>query len=134
VAFSSWFGIPITEIWRYFSLLEPGGTLAIALSSKESITIDLTIRYVEPMRSSEEIMEWLESNNIYYTQHKVISRRLERHHYVNDKATNPEAETFFRYLLRRPTGAIDDIVPYLHQQPDHYFKTPKDLILLKKQA
>lgn len=134
VAFSSWFGIPIPEISRYLSLLESGGLLAIALSSKESITIDLTIRYVESMRSSEEIMVWLESNKIYYNQYKIISRLLERHHYVNDIATNPEAETFFRYLLRRPTGAIEDIVPYLHQQPDHYFKTPKDLILLKKQA
>jgi len=133
VAFSSWFGMPIQEISRYLSLLEPGGMLAITLSSKASITIDLTIEYVEPMRSSEEVTEWLEAQEIYYVKYKIVSRDLERSNFLSGKNTHPEAETFFRYLLRRPLGAIGYIVPYLDQKPDLYFKTPKDLIILKEQ-
>jgi SAM-dependent methyltransferase len=133
VAFSSWFGLPLSEISRYLSLLEPGGTLAITLSSKASITIDLTIQFVEPMRSSEDIIEWLEANKLPYTQHQIVSRRLERTDFVNGKDTQPKAETFFRYLLRRPKGSIGYVVPHLQRKPDLYFKTPKDLVILKTQ-
>jgi hypothetical protein len=106
--------------------------LAITLSTRASITIDLTIEYVEPIRSSDDIIGWLDENKLDYTRHQIVSQRLERSNFVNGKNTNPEAETFFRYLLRRPAGSIEYIVPYLHQQPDIYFKTPKDLIILKK--
>jgi SAM-dependent methyltransferase len=133
VAFSSWFGIPLPEISRYLSILEPGGILAITLSSKASITIDLTIQFVEPMRSSEDIIEWLEVQKINYTKHEIISPCLERQDFINGKDTNPKAETFFRYLLREPENNINYIVPYLHTKSDLYFKTPKDLLLIEKQ-
>jgi hypothetical protein len=134
VAFCSWFGIPFQEILRYISLLEANGVLAITLSSVNSITIDLTNEFVEPIRSSEELLEWLKSIEIAYTRHEIISRCLEREDYLDEANINPMAESFFRYLLRRPEGTIEHIIPYLNQKPDFYFKTPKDLILLKEQV
>ena len=132
IAFNSWFGVPFEEIRRYLALLEPGGILAIMLASKDSITIDLTAQFVEPIQSVEELLNWLIDEKFAFARYPLASRRIERSNFFQDSTINPAGEIFFRYLLRRTNSTLDDIIPYLKQKPELYFRMPKDLILLKK--
>lgn len=134
VAFNSWYGIPFREIPRYLSLLEPGGILAILLNSRDSITLDLTVQFKEPMYSVDDLVEWLNSTKLFYTRHKVVSQHLQRSDFLRNITLNPEGEVFFRYLLRRIDGSLEDIVPYLYLKPELYFKIPQELIVLEKQS
>lgn len=134
VAFNSWYGISFQQIQRYLSFLEPGGSLAILLNSKDAITIDLTIEFVESMYSAEDLIEWLNENNVSYTHHQIISQRLQRSDFLSNVTINPKGELFFRYLLRRVKGSLEDIVTYLYQKPELYFKIPQEWIVLKKQS
>lgn len=133
MAFHSWYGISFQQIPRYLSFLEPDGVLAILLNSKNSIALDLTAQFVEPVDSAEALIEWLDANNIYYTRHPVICQQLKRSDFLANTNINPKGEIFFRYLLRRVTGNLDDITNYLHQKPEFYFQIPQELIILKKE-
>lgn len=132
VAFNSWYGIQTHTAQRYLSLLAPAGLLAIVLSSRDSITIDLTTEFIEPMYASEDLYEWLKDAGISLVQHeKIVSQHLQKSSFLQGESLNPKGEIFFRYLLRRPEGSLDDIIPYLLQKPELYFKVPQDLMILR---
>jgi len=131
VAFNSWYGISFEEISRYFAMLQPGGLLAIVLSSREGITSDLTNTFAEPKHSAEDLITWLHTSHLPYSRFDIVSQRIGRADFVIGCAVQPKAEAFFRYLLRRPHGDFGDVLPYLSERSERYFNNPQVLILLQ---
>lgn len=130
VAFNSWYGVPFEEIQRYRTMLAPKGILAITLSSRSSITTDLTTHFVEPVVVSEDLEDYLISVGLSYRKQRIYSQILTKHNYVKEGMLVAHAKPLFRYLLRRPTGMLHDIVPYLESKSENYFQVPQDLFVI----
>ena len=132
-AFNSWYGIPFSAIPRYVERLTPEGTLAILLNSEESVTLDLTRRFSDPMVAAEDLMAWLEIENVPYRADKIESTLLYKDTFLEaDGSIRQKTEVFFRYLLRRPIGDLVDAEDYLGSKPDEYFRIPQFFITISK--
>jgi SAM-dependent methyltransferase len=132
VSFNSWYGIPFTQVRKYQEMLSKGGVLAILLNSKQSITVDLTRQFIEPMTTAEDLEGWLQQNNISYTTLGLRSKLLSKSNFISDGNLITAAEPFYRYLLRRISGSLGDISWYLDQKSEQYFQIPQKLFVILK--
>ncbi len=130
VAFNSWYGIDFNKIPYFLSILKNNGIMSILLNSEKNITIDLTRKFAENIISSEDFCDWLDRKKIKYKSHRLISKVLSRKDFIRKNKLNPKAEFFYRYMIRKSTGSIEDIYELLSKKSDYSFRLPQDLIVI----
>lgn len=132
LSLNSFYGMPFKGILKFVSHLKTNGLIGILLNCEDSLTLDLTRKFVESMVSVEDLIKWLERQNIQYKTFNLMSNVLSKKDFVLQKELNPSAEFVYRYLLRRVHEPLDEIFKYVSKKPEKYFKIPQKLILIFK--
>lgn len=141
ISINSWYGIAYDEILRYTTALNEGGVLAIFISLEDSLTTFLTNQLsdnTEMVNTAEDIEAYLQEQSIGFTAHQIYALLGRENFFMEsfesrDKwMIKPEAEGFFRYMLRKQEGEIDSLLANVPVLQDRYFQCWEKLIVIKK--
>jgi SAM-dependent methyltransferase len=123
---NSWYGLAPEAVKRLKQNLSGNGLLAILISSRESITVDLTEQFADSMFAAEDLKDWFNKSGVGYEEVKLTSDEFSKSQFLEK---SEKRTSFFNYLLR-DDYEVEQIEQYLESKPDEYFRLPHSLFMI----